>query len=70
MTFNYKESSVSIILVIELQVDLNDSSEGAYVHICQRQMCLPAPDSAHAHICQKQMCLFTLNNLFYFKIFI
>ena len=50
MTFNYKESSVSIILVIELQVDLNDSPEGAYVHIFQRQMCLPAPEITYLHI--------------------
>ena len=31
--------------------------EGAHVHICQMQMCLPASEGAHAHICQMQMCL-------------
>ena len=51
MTFNYKESSVSIILVIELQVDLNDSPEGACVYICHRQMYLPASEIAHTNIC-------------------
>ena len=26
-------------------------------HICQRQMCLPAPECAHSHICKRKMCL-------------
>ena len=37
--------------------ELEGAMESAHVHICQRQMCLPAPEGAHEHIYRRQMCL-------------